>query len=290
MNFSLTEKRRKSGFTLMEMLIVVAVIAILAAIGIPALVSNLEKAREATDLSNIRNAYSEIMTEALLENALEASVTVDLVQEQYDWQTAGAEDSLNGIATVVGKPGKDGTAVLSWENEALTITFDGVGGSEQSSATEPTKPPATHRSFMESAAAGISKSFSELIPSYKTGQARSCLHSDSYTANNGDVVNVLELSITKQNLSNGAYWDPTKVSWGELLEKAGVDLSSLDNMTVNGYIYFDSDINPISVSYYDDNNNYCYTYLDDGETFTLSRMPGERQHAGYYREYARGLH
>ena len=46
--------KNKKGFTLMEMLIVVAIIAILIAIAIPTFASSLNKARVATDEANIR--------------------------------------------------------------------------------------------------------------------------------------------------------------------------------------------------------------------------------------------
>ena len=52
----------KKGFTLMEMLIVVAIIAILVAIAIPVFSNQLEKVREATDAANIRAAYAEALT------------------------------------------------------------------------------------------------------------------------------------------------------------------------------------------------------------------------------------
>ena len=42
-----------------ELLIVVAIIAVLVAIAIPVFTTQLEKSREATDLSNIRSAYAE---------------------------------------------------------------------------------------------------------------------------------------------------------------------------------------------------------------------------------------
>ncbi|MGO4946454.1 type IV pilin protein [Blautia sp. Sow4_E7] len=55
----------KNGFTLAELLIVVAIIAVLVAISIPIFTTQLEKAREATDLSDVRSAYAEVMTAAI---------------------------------------------------------------------------------------------------------------------------------------------------------------------------------------------------------------------------------
>ena len=49
-------KKKNKGFTLMEMLIVVAIIAILSAIAIPTFTKTLERSREAADLANVRNA------------------------------------------------------------------------------------------------------------------------------------------------------------------------------------------------------------------------------------------
>lgn len=48
--------KQQGGFTLIEMLLVVAIISILVAISIPVVNMNLEKAREAADLANERAA------------------------------------------------------------------------------------------------------------------------------------------------------------------------------------------------------------------------------------------
>lgn len=55
------ELRRKDGFTLIEMLIVVAIVAILIAVSIPLVGSSLERARKATDAANERAAKAEIV-------------------------------------------------------------------------------------------------------------------------------------------------------------------------------------------------------------------------------------
>ena len=57
--------KNEKGFTLAELLIVVAIIGVLVAISIPIFTSQLEKAREATDEANIRSLYAECSTAVL---------------------------------------------------------------------------------------------------------------------------------------------------------------------------------------------------------------------------------
>lgn len=63
----LAEKSHE-GFTLMEMLIVVAIIAVLVAIAIPVFANQLARARAATDMANVRSAEAAATTKFMTDN------------------------------------------------------------------------------------------------------------------------------------------------------------------------------------------------------------------------------
>ena len=100
-------KKNNKGFTLAELLIVVAIIAVLVAIAIPVFTSQLEKSREATDLANVRSAYAEQMTYLLTWDGTStiADITVPAQQTQDNWQS-NANAATATIAA--GKTGSGG--------------------------------------------------------------------------------------------------------------------------------------------------------------------------------------
>ena len=118
----------------MEMLIVIAIVAVLISVAVPVLSSQLERSREAVDLANVRSAYAQVSTEALLGNT-GVTVTVKLKQKQAGWQSAdpvniggivhfnsdGDTDNWKGDA----EPG--GSCVVSY-NEAygVVLTWSGT--------------------------------------------------------------------------------------------------------------------------------------------------------------------
>lgn len=72
------KKMNKKGFTLAELLIVIAIIAILIAIAIPAFSGALDQAKIQTDHANIREAYSMAQTANLLKTIDVAGVATDV--------------------------------------------------------------------------------------------------------------------------------------------------------------------------------------------------------------------
>lgn len=117
------KKTNKKGFTLAELLVVVAIIAVLVAIAIPIFTSQLEKAREATDVANIRAAYAEATSKLLSDNATEATATTPKmvssgkIEKLTDSSTIGKIDvskiTITPKSTVTVTVKDDGTVTLS---------------------------------------------------------------------------------------------------------------------------------------------------------------------------------
>ena len=87
-------KMNKKGFTLIEMLVVIAIIAILVAIVIPVVGNSTEKAKEAADAANIRSHIAEVTTKALMGEAepIEYTMTQDGEFETEDLVNIGGFD------------------------------------------------------------------------------------------------------------------------------------------------------------------------------------------------------
>ena len=96
----------KKGFTLAELLIVVAIIAVLVAIAVPIFSGQLEKAKEAADAANLRAAYAIAAVQAIGDegdDVVKGDTTVIITQAEAGWKyvddIAGIDpdDAANGI-------------------------------------------------------------------------------------------------------------------------------------------------------------------------------------------------
>ena len=151
----LSQKQNKKGFTLVELLIVVAIIAVLVAISIPIFTSQMEKSRIATDQTNVRSAKAAAAAEYMsngesgsvsyLYNGgtvtkidLTNSMALDKVASESGYGKSTKEDTDGTITGATGTPkdsvvevtinGSDITArwiqgLLSYDSSTKTLTF-----------------------------------------------------------------------------------------------------------------------------------------------------------------------
>ena len=125
-------KNNKKGFTLAELLVVVAIIAVLVAIAIPIFTSSTKKAEEAVEVANARAVYAEGMV-----GVLDGSITAatDTKAETYDGKTYtftptfGTDGTLTGWTIAVTGSGKTiynaSIAPASGSTAFPTIVIDG---------------------------------------------------------------------------------------------------------------------------------------------------------------------
>jgi type IV pilus assembly protein PilA len=138
---NLKNKMKKSGgFTLIEMLIVVAIIAILIAISIPMVSSALNKAKKATDAANERAAKAEGMI-MLLSDEYPADVTAGtdgvytlyydadagtLISDEPDVKYGKCKNHDGDYLTVSINPTTN-TVTVAWNNsKALDGSVSGI--------------------------------------------------------------------------------------------------------------------------------------------------------------------
>ena len=114
------KKLNDKGFSMVEIIIVIAIIAILATVVAPQYFKHLESARETTDVDAYRNIVSALQVELINSDVTDGAIT-------FTGGTASADDSIKSLLSGVGI-NLDNVKMKSDKYDDCVVKFTTSGG------------------------------------------------------------------------------------------------------------------------------------------------------------------
>ena len=229
--------QNKHGFTLVELIVVLTILGVLAAMLIPALQGYIEKSLETADIVNVRTAYMQVLADAMTGEDNPTQI-VQLKQGQDEWQhfdpvtiagithAVGEGDTDNWI----GSPTAHGTCTVSYvEGTGVVLTWSGkaVKPPIQLAPRPPVKPSVDLTENLHGILAGSGLLDTDL----KDLTAREKFYEIDSTCPNSTMVPKVQAQIGANSLLNTGTWDFRKLRQehpGRYLLWTSVDVKTVE--------------------------------------------------------------